>query len=196
MMATIVGLFIAAAASAAPTAHVTIVYFTRSNHTLALATAIGNGALLPGGRSEVRVKSIAEADVEADILDWADAVLIGCPTHYGNPASDLLAWVETAWAPFWQDARFDGKLGATFATAGGLAQGLENVVTSLQRSLLSFRVQLLASGPATSAFASYGAVAVTGAPFKSNSSLLAPEFVAAGEALGKHVAEAVLARKR
>ena len=76
-----------------------------------------------------------------------------------------------------------------------MAQGLEHVITSLQRTLLSFRVQPLAVGPATSAFASYGAIAVTAPPFEPpKGSLLAPDFVAAGKKLGKHVAETATAR--
>ena len=36
-----------------------------------------------------RVKPFDEVDVEADLLDWADAVLLGSPVHYGNVASAL-----------------------------------------------------------------------------------------------------------
>jgi multimeric flavodoxin WrbA len=111
----------------------------------------------------------------------------------GNPAAALLSWMETAWAPYWESGELAGKLGATFATGGGLAQGVEHVITSLQRTLLSFNLELVASSPTSSAYASYGAVAVTGGPYAKVAGL-APEFVAAGKALGAHVAEQAAAK--
>ena len=78
---------------------------------------------------------------------------VGAPVHYGNAAAALLSWVEEGWAPFWQvaprrrceqrrceqegwapfwqDERLDGKLGGAFATAGGMAQGLEHTRLAL-----------------------------------------------------------------
>ena len=35
--------------------------------------------------------------MQQDVLEWADVVAIGSPTHYGNVASGLLAWVEKEW---------------------------------------------------------------------------------------------------
>ena len=82
------------------------------------------------------------------------------------------------------------KKGAAFATGGGLAQGLEHVIASLQRLLSSFRIQCLTPAPTRSGYDSYGAVAVTGTPPFNDTTLAAP-FVQAGEALGAIVAEAV-----
>jgi len=78
-------------------------------------------------------------------------------------------------------------MGAVFATGGGLAQGLEHVLASLQRLLASFRIQTLTPSPTRSGYASYGAVAVTGTP-PFDSAALDEVFVKAGQALGSLVA--------
>jgi hypothetical protein len=44
--------------------------------------------------AEVRVKSIEDTNFTEDVLVWADAIVLGSPTFYGNPAGKLLTWVE------------------------------------------------------------------------------------------------------
>lgn len=168
-----------------PPANVLVVFHSKTNRTQQLATAVADGARHRG--ANVRLKSISDTNVEADVLKWADAIILGSPVHYGNVAAAVLSWFETAWEPLWTDPRFDGKLGAVFASGGGLAQGLEHVNSSLQRLLASFRIQCLTPAPTRSGYDSYGAVAVTGtAPF--DGPMIADPFVQAGQALGALVA--------
>ena len=177
--------------SSVDAANVLICYYSATNRTHQLAEAIAAGAQQP--LVHVRLQPITETSVEADVLDWADAIVLGSPVHYGNPAGAVLSWFERDWERFWEDPRLNGKLGAAFATGGGLAQGLEHVVASIQRLLVSFRIQILTPPPTRSGYDSYGAVAVTGtAPF--NEATLATPFLQAGEALGALVAAAVLQR--
>ena len=175
---------------------VVVVYYSLSGHTRALAEAIRGGA--NSSRADVRLLSVADADVEKDILDWCDAVVIGAPVHYGNVAAGLLQWAEEAWGAYWEDARFATKVGAVFATGGGMAQGLEHAITGLHRLLMSFRVALIVPPPQGSPYNSYGAVAVTGpGPFHVNgSALIAEPFADAGRALGRQVALEVSRRLR
>ena len=172
-------------------ANVLVCYYSATNRTLQLATSVASGASKAG--ASVRLQAIADTEVEADVLKWADAVVIGSPVHYGNPAAKMQSWFETAWEPFWEDPRFEHKVGAVFTTGGGLAQGIEHVVASLQRLLASFRIQCLTPSPTRSGYNSYGAVAVTGtSPF--NGSEIGAPFLKAGEDLGGLVAAAVLGR--
>jgi multimeric flavodoxin WrbA len=94
--------------------------------------------------------------------EWADAIVLGAPTHYGNPASQMLAWIEEDWLHHFTDERLPKKVGAVFTTAGGLAQGMEHTLTSLIRMLESFRVRVVTPDLTTGFFSSYGAIAVTG----------------------------------
>eukprot|EP01051_Picozoa_sp_SAG22_P013694 SAG22_NODE_1563_length_4114_cov_6.143711_1_plen_239_part_00 len=182
--------------------NILVVYFSVSNHTKALAEAVAEGAKsVPG--ATVRLQSTAETTIE-DVLGWSDALILGSPVHYGNPAAGLLSWVEMEWEHAWTDPRFTNKLGAVFATGGGMAQGVEHVLACLQRLLWSFRVKVITPNPTRSGYDSYGAVAVTGT-YPYNSSLMAcPDsrvsciaapFVQAGIALGVEVAKAATGAK-
>lgn len=180
---------------AVPTAHSTnvlVAYHSLTNHTRQLAAAVAAGARGQDGVT-VRLQPIAATDVETDVLEWADAIVIGSPVHYGNPSAAMQAWFESAWEPFWTDKRLDGKIGAVFATGGGLAQGLEHVLASMQRLLASFRIQCVTPAPTRSGYDSYGAVAVTGTPPFDGAALAEP-FTAAGQALGALVAAEVSRR--
>jgi flavodoxin len=171
--------------------NVLIVYHSETNYTRSLAQAIGGGAR--DAKAAVRVQSIAETSVEADVLVWADVICIGSPVHYGNPSAAMLQWFETAWEAWWEDPRFAGKVGAVFSSGGGLAQGVEHVIASLQRLLTSFRIRLLTPDPTRSGYDSYGAVAVTGTPpFNMSDGAIATPFVQAGHALGELLAAAVV----
>lgn len=68
--------------SSTSTAAVAVVYSSQFNHTLALAQAIADGAL--GQGADVRLLNLQEVDFERDIVTWADALVMGCPVHYGN----------------------------------------------------------------------------------------------------------------
>jgi hypothetical protein len=54
----------------------------------------------------------------------------------------MLGWVESGWEDFWTDPRSGGKIGAVFATGGGITQGVEDVLAGLTRVLWSFRCDL------------------------------------------------------
>ena len=174
--------------------HVLVTYYSSSTgHTKALAEAIAEGSRKVVGHDNVKVMPIASVDVEKDAIEWADAIVVGSPVHYGNVASPVLAWFETSWAKFWTDPRLDGKVGAAFATGGGLAQGAEHVLTSIVRLFHSFRIQALSPSPTRSGYNSYGAIAITGTPpyFNSTAGTIAAEFADSGRDLGALVANKV-----
>ncbi|GAB7035419.1 hypothetical protein JCM4914_68800 [Streptomyces platensis subsp. malvinus] len=60
------------------------------------------------------------AEAGHDDLEWADAVLFGTPTRFGNPASQLRAFIDTT-GPLW----FQGKLAgaASSCPRSGMRQG-------------------------------------------------------------------------
>jgi len=176
---------------------VLIVYATHHNHTMNLGKAIAAGATAAG--AEVRFKSVEEANFTTDGLLWADAIVLGSPTHYGNPAAKMLGWCEDEWKYHWEDERMANKFGAVFATGGGYAQGMEHTLTALIRLLQSFRMKVVTPDLIRSGFfSSYGAMAVTGTkPYTNNQSdAIAPDFVLPANALGKKVVAAVAAAQR
>ena len=92
-----------------------MVYFSHSGHTALLAEAIAAGALTVPATS-VRLLTTGEA-TGADLMA-ADAFIIGCPTYFGDQASNFSAWVETTWMPYWQHGNFSGKKGAVCKCSG------------------------------------------------------------------------------
>jgi len=170
--------------------NVAIVYHSVTNHTESLAKAIGSGCSSVG--ASVKILRVEDASYEKDVLEWADALIIGSPTHYGNPSAGLLAWVEDEWEEFWKDERSSSMVGGIFATGGGIAQGIEHVLASLTRLLWSFRFNVVSADPTRSGFTSYGAVGITGTPpFNATGSFLAPGFIDAAYAYGAKIVGAV-----
>ena len=184
------------AQSSAAQHNVLIVYASKHNHTRTLAQSIAAGAQSAGATT--RVQRCNETNFTADALEWADAIVLGAPTHFGNPSSDMLAWLEQDWARHWTDPRLATKTGAVFVTASGLAQGMEHTLTSLIGMLQSFRIRVVTPDPAASGFhSSYGAIAVTGTPPFNVSGpptwdQIHPSFIDPAQELGKKVAAAVV----
>jgi NAD(P)H dehydrogenase (quinone) len=185
--ATIKGLLDLRREESAATAQVLIVYHSETGYTKTLAEAIRAGA--SAGGAEVRFLSCKNATYK-DVL-WADAIVVGSPTHYGNPSADILSWFEKEWEDGFYDPALDGKIGTAFATGGGMNQGVEHVVTGLQRALESFRIRYIAPDPSRNGYHSYGGVAITGTePFNLTAPHISKQFLQPGKDLGAKVASA------
>ena len=172
--------------------NVLFVYHSETNHTAQLAEALAAGrATVPS--ATCKVQTIEATDVQRDVVEWADALVIGSPVHYGNPASAMIQWFETEWEALWAAKEPPVKFGAVFATGGGLAQGVEHVLAGLQRLLWSYRARVLTPNPTRSGYSSYGAVAITGTPPYNGSSAIAQPFVDAAKRFGVIIANEVVA---
>ncbi len=122
--------------------NVAIIYYSATGTVHALAQAAAEGADKEG--AHVRLRKVAEtappkainaspawirhlqdsADVaEAcpDDVAWADAVLWGTPTRFGNPSCQLKAFID-ALGVLWRQGRLADKVYSAF-TAGGTAHG-------------------------------------------------------------------------
>jgi NAD(P)H dehydrogenase (quinone) len=182
--------------AAGANAKISVIFFSEKNHTRTLGQAIVTGAQSVAGTT-VELVDLADADVQTHVLD-ADAVLIGSPVHFGNMASALQLWVETKWAPYWQTGAMAGKVGGMFATGGGIAQGIEHVLASLQRTLMSFQFQVVVPDPTSSPYTSFGAMAATETPpFNvTGPGGVAQCFLDTAEMYGKLVADITVAKKQ
>jgi NAD(P)H dehydrogenase (quinone) len=119
-----------------------IIYYSATGTVHALARAAAEGAEKAGAR--VRLRKVAElappeainanpawarhrqdsadvAEVSLDDLAWADVVLFGTPTRFGNPASQLRAFIDTT-GPLWVRGGLAGKVYSAF-TASNTAHG-------------------------------------------------------------------------
>jgi NAD(P)H dehydrogenase (quinone) len=131
--------------------NVAIIYYSATGTVHALARAAAEGAEKAG--AEVRLRKVAElaapatvdaspawkqhvkdsADVDQANLDdlaWADVVLFGTPTRFGNPSSQLRAFIETT-GPLWSQGKLAGKVYSGFTASNAAHGGQESTLLAL-----------------------------------------------------------------
>lgn len=117
--------------------NVAVIYYSQTGTVHALAEAAAEGAAKRG--AQVRLRRVRElapdvvvsskpewrqhlddvADVPLASLDdlvWADAVLVGTPTRYGNTASQLQQFIDTT-GPIWQQGQLSDKVYGAFTAS-------------------------------------------------------------------------------
>ncbi|MFG2101063.1 NAD(P)H:quinone oxidoreductase [Micromonospora echinaurantiaca] len=122
--------------------NVAIIYYSATGTVHTLAQAAAEGAEKAG--AQVRLRKVAElappeainarpewvqhradtadvAEAGLDDLAWADVVLFGTPTRFGNVASQLKAFIDTT-GPLWLRGGLADKVYAAF-TASNTAHG-------------------------------------------------------------------------
>ncbi len=131
--------------------HVAIIYYSATGTVHALARAAAEGAEKAG--AEVRLRKCTEsappeaikahqawrrhlrdtADVAAatpDDVAWADAVLWGSPSRFGNPASQFKAFVDSL-GLLWRRGALAGKVYSAFTASGTAHGGQESTLLAM-----------------------------------------------------------------
>jgi NAD(P)H dehydrogenase (quinone) len=131
--------------------NVAIIYYSATGTVHTLAQAVAEGAEKAGAR--VRLRRVAElappeaitanpawaqhlqetadvAEAGHDDLDWADAVLFGTPTRFGNPASQLRAFIDTT-GPLWFQGKLADKVYSAFTASNTAHGGQESTLLAL-----------------------------------------------------------------
>ncbi|MDH5162601.1 NAD(P)H-dependent oxidoreductase [Heyndrickxia oleronia] len=161
-----------------------IVYDSEGGHTEALARAIGQGAEQTG-KATVYVKHVDEADVHD--LPEMDAIIWGCPGHFGSISSGLKKWMDKL-GYLWARGKLVDKVGAVFCTIatthGGLEATLLNLITPMLHQGMII-VGLPGNIPENALYGSYYGVGIS-CPIES-SVLLNEQDQALGRALGERV---------
>ncbi|MFI5685384.1 NAD(P)H:quinone oxidoreductase [Streptomyces sp. NPDC051636] len=131
--------------------NVAIIYYSSTGTIHALAQAAVEGAEKAG--ADVRLRKVAEtappeavsarpewarhlqdtagiAEAGHDDLEWADAVLFGTPTRFGNPASQLRAFIDTT-GPLWFQGKLADKVYSAFTASNTAHGGQESTLLAL-----------------------------------------------------------------
>lgn len=131
--------------------NVAIIYYSSTGTIHTLAQAAVEGAEKAG--ADVRLRKVAEtvppeavnarpewarhlqdtahvAEAGHDDLEWADAVLFGTPTRFGNPASQLRAFIDTT-GPLWFQGRLADKVYSAFTASNTPHGGQETTLLAL-----------------------------------------------------------------
>jgi NAD(P)H dehydrogenase (quinone) len=169
---------------------VLIPFYSRSGTVERLARAVAEGAEAEG--AEVRLRRAREL-IGHDIMSsvpgwkesaeamnalypaptaedavWADAVIFGTPTRFGNVSSELKAYIDGLGGP-WAQGKLVGKVGSAFAGSSQQHGGNESTVISLWNPLAHLGFIIVPTGYAdpvmfAGAGSPYGASVVSGHP--------------------------------
>lgn len=161
--------------------NVLVAYYSRDGHTQALAETVAQGAASVEGTT-VKLRSISEIE-PSDLLE-AQAIIVGSPVYNAHPAPEVMSFIQ-GW-PF-EGSPMKDKIGAAFATGGGISAGEELTQLSILHSMLIFGMVIVGGPKWDQAF---GASAVTGEhPFVTeNEGTIADYFAQKGYLLGERVA--------
>ncbi|MBN2434238.1 MAG: NAD(P)H-dependent oxidoreductase [Spirochaetes bacterium] len=110
--------------------HILITYYSNSGNTEAMAGSIAEGAQSYSDMQVVtkNVKHISNSD-----LQNADAIIVGSPTYYGTMAAEVKTMFDNS---IELHGALDGKIGAAFASSGGVGGGNETTVLDILKALL------------------------------------------------------------
>ena len=189
---------------------VAVIYYSSTGTNHATATAVGEGASAAG--AEVRVRLIAETAPETAVqsnpawkaflerhasepraaladLEWADAIVFGSPTRFGNVASQFKTFLDGA-GGLWFQGKLANKVYAGFTSAQNPHGGQESTLLALYNSIYHFGGYIVTPGytdpvVSTAGGNPYGPSVTTGHDGKG----LKPEDLEHARYLGKRVAE-------
>ncbi len=131
--------------------NVAIIYYSSTGTIHTLAQAAVEGAEKAG--ADVRLRKVVEtappeavsarpewarhvqdtagiAEAGHDDLEWADALLFGTPTRFGNPASQLRAFIDTT-GPLWFQGKLADKVYSAFTASNTAHGGQETTLLAL-----------------------------------------------------------------
>lgn len=175
--------------------NILISFYSRSGVTEALAKAVAEGAAKAG--AEVRLRrarefvgpevmaqapgwqeSAAAMDARypaptAEDAAWADAIIFGTPTRFGNVSSELKAYIDSL-GGLWVQGRLNGKAGSVFCSSSVQHGGNESTLLSMYVPLAHLGMIIVPTGYADGvmfkAGTPYGATSISLNQAKSPSS--------------------------
>jgi len=131
-----------------------------------------------------------------DDVEWADGVIFGTPTRFGNVSAELKAFIDSL-GGLWFQGRINGKVGSAFTSTSTPHGGQESTIISLYNPLAHLGFIIVPTGyvepAAFKAGTPYGASHVAG----QNSAPPSDDEIAVARYQGKRVAQvsAALAKR-
>jgi NAD(P)H dehydrogenase (quinone) len=191
-------------------ANVLIAFYSRNGSTEKMALAVAEGAMAEGADvrlrraadivgPEVMAKAPGWAENSARLhakygaptiedAEWADAIIFGTPTRFGNAAAELKAYIDSL-GGLWFQGKLNGKVGSAFTSTSSPHGGNETTILSLYNPLAHLGFIIVPTGylePAVfKAGTPYGASHVSG----QNSSPPTEDELAVARFQGKRVAQ-------
>ncbi|MFI1227083.1 MULTISPECIES: NAD(P)H:quinone oxidoreductase [unclassified Streptomyces] len=146
--------------------NVAVVYYSSTGTVATIAKAIAEDAERAG--AQVRLRRAAELapqsaidsnpawaanvaatadipEVSADDMAWADAVIFGSPTRYGNITAQLKQFIDTL-GSMWQAGQLADKVYSGFTSSATAHGGQESTLLALYNTIHHFGGILVAPG--------------------------------------------------
>ncbi|PJE96515.1 NAD(P)H dehydrogenase [Streptomyces carminius] len=143
-----------------------IVYYSSTGTIATIAQEIREAAEKAG--AEVRLRKVAElapqaaidsnpawaahaaatagtAEATPDDMEWADAVIFGSPTRYGNISAQLKQFIDTL-GGLWAEGKLADKVYSGFASSATAHGGQESTLLALYNTIHHFGGILVAPG--------------------------------------------------
>ena len=111
-------------------AKVLIAYHSRGGNTKKMAELVRDGAAAVDGVT-VDLKSVTE--VKPSALVGYDAIVLGSPTYYGLPATEIKRLLDESVAFHGQ---LEGKVGGAFSSSANIGGGNETTILAILQALL------------------------------------------------------------
>ncbi|MER6424933.1 NAD(P)H-dependent oxidoreductase [Streptomyces sp. NPDC001137] len=144
--------------------NVAVIYYSSTGSTHKLAQAAADAAEAQG--AEVRLRRVAELaatgrpgseehaaraaeipEATPDDLDWADAVLLGSPVHFGLAAPQLMQFINTT-SPLSIQGRLLNKAVSAFASGSAEHGGQVTTILALHNAICHWGSVIVATGSA------------------------------------------------
>jgi NAD(P)H dehydrogenase (quinone) len=164
-----------------------IAFYSRGGSTEALARAVAEGAEASGAETRLRrardivgpevmayvpgwAENAARMDAAyeaptADDAAWADAIVFGTPTRFGNVSAELKAFIDSL-GGLWFQGGLNGKVGSAFVSTQGTHGGNEATILSLYIPMAHLGLIIVPTGYTDASLfkagTPYGASAVSG----------------------------------
>ncbi len=106
-----------------------VIYYSRSGNTKQMAEIIA-GAMNDAGLT-TDLKPVE--DVAANELVSYDAIVVGSPTYYGQPAPQIIQLFTDSVS---RHGRLEGKIGGAFSSSVNIGGGNETVIMSIIEAML------------------------------------------------------------
>ena len=133
-----------------------VAFYSRNGSTEQMAKAVAKGAELAGADVRLRrAHDIVDEEIikkvpgwaenrdrmqreyaapdEEDAV-WADGILFGTPTRFGNVCAELKAYIDSIGGP-WAKGKLNGKAGGAFSSTSSMHGGNESTALSLYNVL-------------------------------------------------------------
>lgn len=104
---------------------VIVVYHSGYGHTLKLAEAAARGAMALEG-AIVDTVAVENVSQHWDLLDSADAIIMGAPTYMGSLSAQFKTFMDASSQVQYAEKRWEGKIAAGFTIGGSRAGDKQN----------------------------------------------------------------------